>query len=126
TIVMACETPYWMPDGRLPGQPMNVEIAAGASASIRMLLADCNGNGMPAGTTLTVKTTTASNVTAEVSPDIPLGMSQEPTVISLYIKAGDDVTKRPSGTVVLEITAPTFSGQVTTSTGITVTGPATP
>jgi hypothetical protein len=124
-LVMASTSVYTI-SGRLPGQPTaQVSIAAGDSQSITMLLADKNGNGMPKGTTITASIDTASNVTAKASPSFALGMSQEPTLITLFLKAGDDRTKKPSGTVVLEISAPSILGNVTTTVGISVCGPAT-
>lgn len=125
TLVMACETPYFMPDeGRLPGQPTStIRLAAGESKTITMLLADCNGNGMPAGTTLSINTETSSNITASRSPSTPLPMSQKPGIISVFLKADDDATKRPSGNVVLEITSPTIVGDVVSSISIAVAGP---
>jgi len=112
--------------GRLPGQPTTAtSIDADSSVSLVMLLADENGNGMPAGTTITASTETASNITAKASPSTALGMSQEPTYITLFLKAGDDPTKKPSGTVIIEITAPSIQGKVTTVLGVPVCGPAT-
>lgn len=125
TLVMASENVY-LAGGRLPGQPTEeTSIAAGDSKSLTMLLADENGNGMPAGTTVKVSTETASNVTATVSPKAALPASQEPTTITLFLKAADDATKKPSGAVVIEITAPSRDGSLTTSIGVPVCGPAT-
>jgi hypothetical protein len=124
-LVMA-STSVYTESGRLPGQPNGqVSIAAGSSISIDMLLADINGNGMPMGTTIKVSTDTASNITAKASPSFALGMSREPTIMSLFLKAGDDATKKPSGTVVVEISAPSILGNVTTTVSISVCGPAT-
>lgn len=121
-LVMSSENVY-LEGGRLPGQPTTkTPIAAGTTASITMLLADENGNGMPVGTTITASVETASNVTATVSPKAALPISQEPTTITLYIKASDD-GKKPGGAVVLDITAPSKNGSLTTSIAVPVCGP---
>ncbi|RYY76683.1 MAG: hypothetical protein EOO52_04040 [Gammaproteobacteria bacterium] len=126
TLVMSSGYVYRDSSGLLPGQPSTeVSIGAGNSKSINMFLGDINGNGLPMGTTITVKTDTASNVTASVSPSFALGMSQEPTVMTLFLKAGDDVTKKPSGSVIVEIKAPTGLGNVTTALSVSVCGPDT-
>ena len=126
TLVMSSGYVYRESSGLLPNQPSSkVAIAAGQSESISMFLGDINGNGLPIGTTITVKTETASNVTASVSPSFPLGMSQEPTTMTLFLKAGDDPTKKPSGSVVIEIKAPTGLGNITTALSVSVCGPAT-
>jgi len=111
----------------LPNQPADkVSIDADQSKSINMFLGDINGNGLPIGTQLTVKTTTASNISASISPSFPLGMSQEPTIMTLFLKAGDDRKKKPSGSVVIEINAPSALGSVTTVVSVPVCGPDTP
>ncbi len=124
-LVMASTDVYTV-SGRLPGQPTTkTSIDAGGAVSLVMLLADENGNGMPAGTTISASTDTASNVTAKASPSTALGMSQEPAHITLFLKAGDDPTKKPSGTVTIEIVAPSIQGKVTTVLSVPVCGPAT-
>lgn len=124
-LVMA-STDVYLASGRLPGQPIGkTSIAADDSVTISMLLADENGNGMPAGTIITTSTETASNITAKASPSTALGMSQEPTIMTLFLKAGDDPTKKPSGTVIVEITAPSILGKVTTTLSVPVCGPTT-
>lgn len=125
-LVMA-STSIYAPAGKLPGQPSGkVSIPAGGSELISMLLADRNGNGMPAGTTIKVSTDTASNITAKVTPSTALGMTQEPTIMGLFLKAGDDISKKPSGTVVIEITAPSILGNVHSYMNVSVCGPETP
>jgi len=124
-LVMASTNVYRV-SGRLPGQPVGkTSIKAADSVTIAMLLADEHGNGMPAGTVITTSTDTASNVSAKASPSTALGMSQEPTIMTLFLKADDDPTKKPSGTVIVEITAPSVLGKVTTTLSVPVCGPDT-
>lgn len=124
-LVMSCTSPYLIteedPDTgntftRLPGQ-QDVALEPGQSKTITMLLADCNGNGMPAGTTLSLNDNLAENVEAEIFPDGELTGSAEPGTISVTIKADDDPNNPASGTVFVSITAPTPDGEVTTSPG---------
>lgn len=108
TIVMTCDTPYRMPNrGTLPGQ-RDVDLVTGQSDSVTMLLADCNGNGMPEGTEVSLDLSGANNVTATVSPEAPLGASGEPTIISVNIEADD--TEAASGTIRVVISSPSAEG----------------
>ncbi len=95
-LVMSCHRPLTMPDGRLPGQPTNISLAPGQIRLITMLLADCNGNGMPAGTEISASTSQAVNVDASAGPE-QLPGSAEPTYISLFLEADDS---DPAGGVV--------------------------
>ncbi|GGY78807.1 hypothetical protein GCM10011613_24460 [Cellvibrio zantedeschiae] len=114
TLVMACETPF-LQSGVLPGQS-NIDRttdsfnAIGAVVTRQMLLADCNGNGMPAGTTVTVDTSGAVGLTATVSPSGGLAKSFEPSIITLTAKA---TTNTPSGNIVLEIKSGSITSLVT-------------
>jgi len=108
TIVMTCDTPYYMPNrGRLPGQ-RDVELANEQTTTVSMLLADCNGNGMPEGTEVSLDLSGVNNVAARVSPENPLGASGEPTVISVTLEADD--TQPASGTVEVIISSPSGDG----------------
>jgi hypothetical protein len=111
---MACETPF-IQSGVLPGQPSNVTLATSEFKSYSMLLADCNGNGMPAGTTIKLKTDNLKNTTASISPSTPLGSSTEPSIIQLFL-TGDPVNPA-KGPLVIEVT----SSGVTTAFTINIT-----
>jgi hypothetical protein len=120
TLVMSCETPFFQ-SGLLPGQHATESFTvaqAGALRSTSMLLADCNGNGMPAGTTIKAITTNLVNAAATISPSTGLGMSTEPSIITLFITPDKDPTKIPSGAVIIEIT----SAGITTTTTVSVIG----
>lgn len=116
TIVMSCEYPY-APGNRLPGQ-RDITLGLDQETSITMLLADCNGNGMPQGTTVSVNENQAENVTTSHVPENALMGSGEPSVIRLTVKADD--TDPASGTLWIDVAAPTESGEVTTSFGIDI------
>jgi len=100
TLVMSCETPY---------QPIGLHsfslTAGGDSVRIPVLLADCNGNALPAGTTVSAVNSDLENATASVTLTGELAMSTEPTVVVLIVKPGTDVTKQPKGTVGIQINA---------------------
>lgn len=104
TLVMSCENPY---------QPLGLNpfaLAAGGSIRIPILIADCNGNGLPAGTTVTAVGTDLVNGTASVNLTGPLVMSREPTIAVLIVKADD--LKTPKGTVGIQIGTVSFSVKV--------------
>lgn len=100
TLVMSCETPY---------QPVGLHsfslTTGGDSVRIPVLLADCNGNALPAGTTVSAVTSDLENATASVTLTGALAMSTEPTVVVLIVKPGTDATKQPKGTVGIQINA---------------------
>ncbi|WP_341937329.1 hypothetical protein [Marinimicrobium sp. C2-29] len=108
-LVMSCDVPYVMEDGDLPGT-RDVVLGPGQSDTVTMLLADCNGNGMPAGTVVSLNDQAANNVQTAVFPDGELAGSSEPSTIGVSITAGDD--KAASGTVHVIVTAPTPGGEL--------------
>jgi len=104
TLIMACETPF-LQAGGLPGQ-RNISVSAdsftaGKVITMPLLLADCNGNGMPEGTTVKVSTT-GTGISASVTPTAPLATSFEPSTILLTATA---TTVEPAGSITLEITS---------------------
>lgn len=120
-LIMSCETPYLMPDGRLPGQN-NVTLGLEETATVTMLLADCNGNGMPAGTTVSLNTDTVNNVEADTNISAEMAGSPEPRTLQVFMTADD--TDPASGIIFVDITAPTPNGNVTTTpVGISVSAP---
>lgn len=125
-IVMTSAEPYFMPDGRLPGQE-DVELAPGESATITMLLADKNGNGMPAGTALSLNDELARNVEAAIFPDGELSGSSEPGTISVTITADDNPDNPAGGVLFVRIAAPTPGGELVSSpTSISISAPPPP
>jgi hypothetical protein len=101
TLVMSCETPY----GNLPGFNSFALPAGSAQVQFPILLADCNGNGMPSGTTVKVNSTNLENATATLSLNGGLAMSTEPTTFILFAKSDKDPLKVPAGTITLDVTA---------------------
>ncbi len=106
TLVMSCETPFDL----IGLQPFN--LAVGGSIRIPILLADCNGNGLPAGTSITAAGSDLENATASVNMTGGLVMSTEPTVVVLIVKAGTDPTKPPKGTAGIQIGNITYTVKV--------------
>jgi hypothetical protein len=104
--------------------PATMSAAAGVANSYTMILADKNGNGLPAGTTLTLKTDALSKGKVSVSPSAALPMSTEPTLMSITLTGTDDPTSMTkasaSGAFTLEINATTPSGALITSVLFTV------
>jgi hypothetical protein len=114
TLVMASEHPLILANG-LPPSPnlvKHISIADNTTLNYLFLLADENGNGMPAGTTVAVNTSSLSGAEAKVTLSGALGMSREPTMIQLIVKSATGAT----GTFVLNIT----SEGITTSIPIDV------
>lgn len=125
TLVMSCDVPYTRPDGRVPGQPSSaVALGSEESISITMLLADCNGNGIPAGTELEINTDATQNLTAEIFPKGSIGGGANPGTMTLYIiadKSDDDSPAPASGVVFIEIAIPgPFGGTTTYAVGVSV------
>ncbi|WP_051235481.1 hypothetical protein [Marinimicrobium agarilyticum] len=109
-LVMSCHTPYTMADGRLPGQN-DVTLSPGETTTVTVLLADCNGNGMPAGTTMDLNIQ-GDGFEADTSLSNELVGSSEPATVTIFITADDE--EPASGAILMEITAPTPGGDVGT------------
>lgn len=116
TMVMVCASPYLV-EGNLPGH-RDVVLGRGDSTTIQMLLADCNGNGMPAGTTVALNDAQANDVSAEVFPDGALAGSSEPGVITVGITANDSEDSAPGGVIFVTVTAPTPGGELTSTAAV--------
>jgi hypothetical protein len=110
---MSCETPF-IQSGALPGISTNEALGVGQSRNIPILIADCNGNAMPADTKVSVKTTDLVKATASVSPDTALGKSVEPSIINLSLTG--DATDPAKGFLSIVITG----GGATTSIPIKI------
>lgn len=87
-----------------------------------MLLADCNGNGMPAGTVVSLNTNNVNNVEADTNISAEMAGSSEPSTLQVFMTADD--TDPASGVIFVNITEPTPNGDVTTTpAGISVSAP---
>jgi hypothetical protein len=99
TLTMVCGTPFTP----IPGLH-DVTLSAGAAPlTLSVLLADCNGNGLPSGTVIGLGIGTLQNVTA--SYDIAGGAlpkSSEPTILNIFLTP--DKTLTPAGNLVLSLT----------------------
>ncbi|MFO1390493.1 hypothetical protein [Cellvibrio sp.] len=76
-------------------------IAAGETKRIPVLVADCNGNAMPKGTSVTAVTTDLVDATASLNISGGLPMSTNPSVIVLIVKA--DAVKTPKGATGIQV-----------------------
>ncbi len=77
-------------------------------------VADRNGNGAPAGTTLSIDTSSLKNATAKLSNEGPLAASEDPSYVEIRF-ASDDSGNKPSGFIKVSVTFPTPGGPLTTS-----------
>lgn len=117
-LVMVCERPFQMGDGRLPGQG-SLSLGLGETGTVSMLLADCNGNGMAPGTTVDLNTSNLENAQADTNLDGPLAPSANPSILQVIVTADD--TDPASGVIFMNITSPTPDGSLTvTPAGISV------
>lgn len=77
-------------------------------------VADINGNGAPAGTTLDIDTSSLKNATAKLSNEGPLAASEDPSYVEIRF-ASDDSGNKPSGFIKVSVTFTTPGGPLTTS-----------
>ncbi len=75
-------------------------------------LADANGNGAPAGTTIEIDTAGLKNASAQLTNEGPLPASADPTRIGVRFSA-DDSGNTPSGFVKISVTFKTPNGELT-------------
>lgn len=111
-ISMSSDMPY-SENGLLIGQPEVIEMGANESYSFTVTLADVNGNAMPVGTTVSLITTTASDVT--INHNMPSGgvpNTLSPTSFSVTLKGSK--TERPSGSFGIAIKSPYLETVFTT------------
>lgn len=105
-LVMSCDAPLYTSDGRLPGEPTEtVTFEPGETKSFKLMLADCNGNGIPGGTEISVNADLAKGVEAEVFPNGEISASSEYSYITLFISTDD--SEAASGAVFVEFEVPT-------------------
>ena len=111
-LVMSSDRPY-SEDGLLIGQPESIEMGANESHSFVVTLADINGNSMPQGTTVSLITSTASDVT--INHNMPAGgvaNTLNPTAFTVTLKASK--TEQPSGSFSIAIKSPYLETSYTT------------
>lgn len=82
-------------------------------------MADENGHGLPAGTTLDLETDSLKNAEATISFKGPLAASYDPTMVDINVIAGS--TGIPSGSFNVKITVPTPDGSISYYETIRVT-----
>lgn len=108
-IIMSSEEPY-LDNARLVNQPSALSLGMNQSSDLVVLLADENQNPLPAGTTVTVNTSGAKNLTvAPASITIPSTNLPQDWKIRLM---GSE-TAIPSGFIFFEIAGP--KGLITTT-----------
>lgn len=134
-IVMSCDRPLLTNAGALPGQPGTISLAPGVAAvtgpnptpaippertTFNVTLADCNGNGLPGGTTVTLNTDALTNASADIALIGALPSSINPTSFPISVAATG--TEPPHGVFYINVHVPTPTGEVVTTTaGIQVT-----
>ena len=101
-----------------PAPTSSAAASSGASSSagnrgpdfkiIHFWMADENGHGLPAGTTLAVDTANLKNAEASIGTKGPLAASREPAEVQVTVVAG--TTGTPFGSFNIDITIPTPSG----------------
>lgn len=110
TLVMSCDRPLFTPDGRLPGQPTEpVTLGPNEVRAVTMLLADCNGNGIPGGSETTANDELAFDAEVVVSPDGNWPSSQEYGHVTVFISAGEDTPPRGAAGVDITIQDTTWT-----------------
>lgn len=120
-LVMSCNSTLRMGDGRVPGQPTAaVDVPLGSTVSVPMLLADCNGNGIPGGTELTMDFTGAGVDSAEIYPNGTVATSQEPGVMQAVFVGSPSELASGLAVVNIEIPGP-FGGSTIETVFISVT-----
>jgi hypothetical protein len=103
-LVMSCDVPLVNQSNKLPGLPNEVvELTPGESKTIAFLLADCNGNGLPAETTLDINTDSAKGIEASITPE-KLPGADDYTTGQLFISA--DKSEAASGSIQVELITP--------------------
>jgi hypothetical protein len=113
-LVMSSDYPYTDTSGLLPGQPSEVTLGVDESYSFVVSLADINGNAMPAGTTISLITNSASDVTVTHNmPSSGVANTTQPTRFSVTLKGSK--TALPSGNFAIAVKSPYLETTYTTS-----------
>lgn len=114
TLVMTSKDLLWR-QGTLPFLQKQLPYVAGNDLSYGtwFWLADENGNGIGAGTTLTTDSTNLQGGTGTISSKGPLVASDDPTPIGTGVTI-TDVNTPPSGNYNINIKTPTILGDITT------------
>lgn len=112
-LVMSSDMPY-SENGLLIGQPASIEMGANETYSFNVTLADIHGNSMPLGTTISLITNTASDVTINHSmPSGGVANTRSPTAFTVTLKASK--TERPSGAFSIAVKSPYLETSFQTS-----------
>lgn len=113
--------PYLADQVMLDGRPKSSSSGSSSSAAsgtysatVFFWVADINGNGAPAGTTLALDTSSLKNASAKLSNEGPLAASEDPSYVEIRF-ASDDSGNPPSGFVKVSVTFPTPGGDLTVS-----------
>jgi hypothetical protein len=103
-LVMSSDDPR-STNGLLTGQPGSVTMVAGQTSSFVVTLQDVNGNAMPIGTTVSINSASASDVTVtHTMPTAGVANTTSPINFTVTMKASD--TKAPSGNFSIEVKSP--------------------
>lgn len=99
---------------QLTGQPAKMVLTPGLSIPFTVTLQDIHGNSMPFGTTITLNTASASDVTISHNmPSTGVANTTETKDFIVTVKASD--TKAPSGSFSIEVNAPYKTTSFTTN-----------
>lgn len=111
-LVMSSDMPY-SENGLLIGQPATIEMGADESYSFNVTLADVNGNSMPLGTTISINSQSASDVTINHSmPSGGVANTLSPTAFTVTLKSSK--TERPTGNFSIAVKSPYLEQSFTT------------
>lgn len=107
---------------KMPTSSSNSSSSSGPvgpdSKEIWFWMADENGHGLPAGTTLALETENLKNATATISTKGPIAASADPARVFVSISANDSGV--PSGTFNINVTIPAPGGDITVSQTVRV------
>lgn len=105
-LVLAMSSDYPVTEnGRLIGQPPSITLGLDESVSFDVLLADIHGNAMPFGTTVSIISASASNVTiTQNMPTSGVANGTGPTAFTVTLKGSK--TELPSGNFSIAVKTP--------------------
>lgn len=114
-IVMSSDQPLTA-GGRLPGQDSNYNLVLGQTFTFNVTLSDIHGNAMPKGTTISINSASASDVTISHNmPSSGVANTTSPTTFSVTLKSTSE-TKLASGSFDIQVNAPdlttTYSSRI--------------
>jgi hypothetical protein len=109
-------------ESRFPFLARSVSMPPASGAEAFFWIADRNGNGAPAGTTISLDASGLKNATAKLTNEGPLPASADPTRVGLRF-APDDSGKQPIGFVKISVKFIVPSGELTLSDIVDVNDP---